>query len=280
MQKRLSYQPVGKCIYCLSNQDLTEEHIIPYSLGGTVKLPASSCRRCADITSEFERELARSMYGDLRIRANLPTRRRAKRPLMVRAKDAVTGSEVWLRPEESLTIIPTIEFLAPGMLREPPEEPTGAAGAKLGMKELMPTDYRRWKVVGSNQYTFTGGRIDPDCYALTLAKIAHAYTVADFGLSNFEPFLPPIILGDRRKLYTYVGGSPTPLRDQNMLHSVRLHLGHPHYGSRADWLLLASISLLSAYDMPTALIVVGRADRNWALDETRRRQHSPPKLEE
>lgn len=271
MQKRMSYDPVGMCIYCYATADLTTEHIIPHSLGGTVKLPASSCRECANITSKFELRLARRMYGNIRIRQKFPTRRPEKRPLLVRAKDAVTGAEVWLRPEESVVVLPKVHFLPPGMLREPPEEPTSCDGATLEAKEVMPTDYSRWQSIGSNSYSFEQ-TFDPDALALTLAKISHAYAVADFGLSNFEPFLPPVILGQRNDLYKYVGSNPAPLRDQGMLHSVRLHIGHAHYGERARWLVLASISLLSLYDMPTALVVVGQANKQWAVEEAKRRE--------
>ncbi len=57
----------------------------------------------------------------------------------------------------------------------------------------------------------------PESYAGTdfarlLAKIAHAYAVAEFGLGAFDSFLPPLILGNSLKLPDFVGGvaSPTP----------------------------------------------------------------------
>jgi hypothetical protein len=247
------------------------EHIVPLSLGGIVKLPAASCRECAEITSKFELRLARKMYGNVRIRQKFPTRRPKKRPVLVRAQDTITGAEVWLPPEESVVVLPKVHFLPPGMLRDPPEEPTSFVGATLDASQVFPTDNSRWRSIGSNSYSFEQS-FDPEALALTLAKIAHAYAVADFGLANFEPFLPSAILGRSNDLFKYVGGSPAPIRDEGMLHSIRLHLGHSHYGSRADWLVLASINLLSAYDMPTALVVVGRANKQWAVEEAKRRQ--------
>jgi len=49
-------------------------------------------------------------------------------------------------------------------------------------------------------------------FARLLAKIAHAYAVAEFGLGAFDSFLPPLILGNSLKLPDFVGGvaSPTP----------------------------------------------------------------------
>jgi hypothetical protein len=266
-----SYKPVGVCIYCGSKHDLRVEHIVPYSLGGTAKLPAASCGACEEITARFEGRLARTMYGDLRIRLDLPTRRKKTRPLQVRAEDAATGAEVWLNPEESLTILPAVHFLPPGILRDPPEEAATWVGATFEAKQIAPASLDRWPKIGSNNYIFTQ-RFDADALALTLAKIAHAYCVADFGIENFEAFLPPIIRGEHSNIYTYVGGSPDRLCHPGQLHSVQLHLGHRHYGRRADWLLMVSIGLLSHLQMPTALVVVGRADRDWALREAARRQ--------
>ncbi len=44
---RYIYQEVGSCIYCGSTDNLSNEHIIPYGLGGNLELPKSSCSRCA-----------------------------------------------------------------------------------------------------------------------------------------------------------------------------------------------------------------------------------------
>jgi hypothetical protein len=49
-------------------------------------------------------------------------------------------------------------------------------------------------------------------FARLLAKIAHSYAVAEFGLGAFDSFLPPLILGKSLNLPDFVGGvtSPTP----------------------------------------------------------------------
>ncbi|WP_217539485.1 HNH endonuclease, partial [Stenotrophomonas sp. GbtcB23] len=51
----LRLAPVGASIYCgATDGRLTEEHIIPKGLGGTLVLPQASCDDCAAITSLFE----------------------------------------------------------------------------------------------------------------------------------------------------------------------------------------------------------------------------------
>jgi hypothetical protein len=75
------YEPVGRCIYCgASDCELTDEHIIPFGLGGADILPKSSCKPCARITGKFEGVVQRTIFGDLRIFFNFPTRRKKDRP--------------------------------------------------------------------------------------------------------------------------------------------------------------------------------------------------------
>jgi hypothetical protein len=77
-----SFHPsVGRCIYCGSTSgELTEEHIIPYGLGGELVLADASCSKCATITSQFETEVMRYHLLDVRAYLNLRTRRKSKRP--------------------------------------------------------------------------------------------------------------------------------------------------------------------------------------------------------
>src|SRR5579875_1815169 len=71
---------VGRCIYGDHDGPFSDEHIVPYGLGGDVILPAASCRDCATKTSRFEQQVLRTMMGPLRVRLGLPTRRKKERP--------------------------------------------------------------------------------------------------------------------------------------------------------------------------------------------------------
>lgn len=52
----------GECIYCRAKDvDLTDEHILPYFIGGTHIIKDASCKRCAKITSKFERDIAKGL---------------------------------------------------------------------------------------------------------------------------------------------------------------------------------------------------------------------------
>ena len=74
------FEPVGICIYCgKKNAKLGDEHIIPYGLGGQLILQAASCKACETITAKFEGVVQRTIYGDFRMRHNLPSRRKRDR---------------------------------------------------------------------------------------------------------------------------------------------------------------------------------------------------------
>ncbi|MGE0742901.1 MAG: HNH endonuclease [Hyphomonadaceae bacterium] len=77
-QQRLS--PVDRCIYCLATDALTDEHIIPVSLGGLLILPKASCPRCQVVTTRFEQAVARHMYWPLRLRLGIEGSRKRKKP--------------------------------------------------------------------------------------------------------------------------------------------------------------------------------------------------------
>jgi hypothetical protein len=64
---------VGKCIYCFTTDaHLDTEHIVPRGLGGRWELAAASCRRCAAITSKFERHFLQEVLLGPRAALRLP----------------------------------------------------------------------------------------------------------------------------------------------------------------------------------------------------------------
>jgi len=70
---------VGKCIYCGGLDELSDEHIIPYSLGGRIVLPKSSCVNCAKVTMKIEQHVSRDHLHIPRSYGNIQTRRKKSR---------------------------------------------------------------------------------------------------------------------------------------------------------------------------------------------------------
>jgi hypothetical protein len=78
----------GACIYCdVTGVRLTDEHVVPLSLGGQHIIKNASCDDCATITTKFERDVAREMWGDARISYNAPSRRKKERKTHIMLTD-------------------------------------------------------------------------------------------------------------------------------------------------------------------------------------------------
>ena len=92
---RQEFPSRGACIYCgARGVKLTDEHVIPLSLGGFHILEGASCKECADITTKFERDVAREMWGDARNSYNAPSRRKKERKTHIVLTDHNSGRRV------------------------------------------------------------------------------------------------------------------------------------------------------------------------------------------
>ena len=74
------FGPLDECIYCGSKESLTEEHIVPYGLGGTGSIPRASCRACAVITGRYEQYVLRGPFWAVRAYLKLNSRRPQEAP--------------------------------------------------------------------------------------------------------------------------------------------------------------------------------------------------------
>ncbi len=69
---------IGVCSYCGELQGLSDEHIVPFGLGGKLVLKKSSCSACAKVTGILEQKLLRGHWWPQRIRAGLQSRTKHK----------------------------------------------------------------------------------------------------------------------------------------------------------------------------------------------------------
>jgi len=219
---KYNFNPVGECIYCGQQDDLTDEHIIPYALGGTMVLPQSSCKPCAAMTSKFERKVLRGFMYKGRIVADLPSRRKSKRPMKIPIEfisPQETVFEKELPISEALAVIHLPLLTPPAVLcGRPPSDhihyeaiETIHIGADL--KEVLSVN----RAVGA-QFK---DRVYIYDFAKMLAKIAYANVVANVGLlpRKDSPLLP-LIRGDRNDFSNWLGsGEFNPIiKSKNPLH--------------------------------------------------------------
>lgn len=91
-----------------------------------------------------------------------------------------------------------------------------------------------------------------------MAKIAHGYSIAHYGLGSFEAFLPPLILGEvtTPRVLHLVGGElevpePTPPYE----HTVHHETWATQVG---ETIICARIRLFAGSETPIYRVVVGK----------------------
>lgn len=251
-------EPVGRCIYCLKTDQLSDEHIIPISLGGDLILPLASCEDCRKITCEFERVVAKEMYGLLRLRLGIlgNRKRRKKRkthwPMGKMNKITKKIESVPIPVQDTPPFWVTVQMPTPGILRgEPfvdkcPEIRITLHRYSEGVAEFS-RKYGISEIHGEFEH-------DQRAFNQMLAKIAHSFTAAIIGTDGYEKFLTPIIIGDEPRTYHFIGGTSSEdeiVEPPNILKIEFFYLNLVPY-------LRVWIRLFPQLNYPTYQVVVGR----------------------
>lgn len=277
--KQRQYKPVKVCIYCGSKGGtlgLTREHTVPFSLGGTLVLPKSSCRKCAEITRDFEQTIARTMLGRLRILFNLPTRNPADRPTFLPVNVEVDGAVQEIAvPVEDHPSVPVLfpVFQLPRLLRGLPPSDTFDGTSEITLLPYLADNEQRLQRIrqrfGKPVNVHTEGHTPVGPFVRLLAKFAHAQAVAEFGLSSFDAFLPSIILGTDTNTAFVIGGYENAEALANApvvegAHRILFGLTHGQYRDGDKVLedtkstyLIAIVQLFRQLGTPAYLVVVG-----------------------
>jgi hypothetical protein len=170
-------------------------------------LPRASCKICAEVTSRFERTVARAMYGPFRLKHGMQSRHPGKRPdkLALSVTKAGSTEEATMGVAEYPLTYLGAHLPEPGLLRGAPltasnpeltlEIRGDPAVIKAGVQSLDAES------VGLSALFYW------KALCLQIAKVAHSYAVAQVGLGSFTPYLPDIILGRSPFVSHYVGGT-------------------------------------------------------------------------
>jgi hypothetical protein len=243
----------GVCIYCGAwGVILDDEHVIPLSLGGVHILEGASCRSCADITTKFERDVARDMWGDARSSYSVPSRRKGERKTHIVLADPANPAR--------RVKVPYAEYPAAMVFYK-----MGRAGLLDGMPDTVDMSHR-WQMVAVTDDVKAKGfqekfgvpltakfRHMPDSFARLLAKIGYCNLLTMLDPGDFRPICLPYIMGDRKNP-SYVVGGRFEIADPE---TVGYRLSTVAFGSPEQLMLVAEIRLFANVSTPTYHVVVG-----------------------
>jgi hypothetical protein len=244
----------GVCIYCGANGvALTDEHVVPLSIGGQHILEGASCRSCADITSRFEGDVAQSMWGDARNSYNVRSRRRNKRKTHIILSDPTDFTRRGVK-------VPYADYPAPMVFYK-----MGRAGLLEGLPDTLDVS-NGWQLVAITDEVkaqafqekfgvpLTGKfRHMPESFARLLAKIAYCNLLTIVDLGDFRPICLPYIMGQRRNPSYVVGGIFEIAEPE----SVGYRLSTVGFGNSERLMLVVEIRLFASVSTPTYHVVVG-----------------------
>jgi hypothetical protein len=264
------YPLVGKCVYCGSDggaKGLSDEHMVPFSLGGDAVLPKASCAACATETSKIELYLARHIFHGLRSHVGAPSRKKSL-PSTLSATISVgdqEGSYEFLAADQPFALmLPTWDY--PGIMRQ--VQPTeDFSVCNIRAYNFVPGNLRELLGLADDApdplVHIASGTLNNILFARAIAKIAYCNVVARYGLGGFRPLvLPDLILGRYPCVPYFVGTDPReppPPSAKNVRHAVQIATANGREGLR---FLVASIRLFAhrgtrEHGMPIYHVVSG-----------------------
>ncbi|MFB6448390.1 hypothetical protein [Bradyrhizobium tunisiense] len=232
---------------------MTDEHILPLSLGGGHVIADASCLACADITKRFEQDVARELWGDARVSYNAPSRRKKQRRTHILLRDPNN-------PVRTVKV-PYSDYPAPMMFYR-----MGPAGLLQGLPASLDIS-GAWKLEALSDHeknlAFEAKygikltarfRHVPESFARLLAKIGYGQVLTSLDPNDFRPICVPYILGQRGNVSYIVGGKLTPDQPDPGLGYV---MKTAAFGMRDRLMLIAELRLYANNHVPTYHVVVG-----------------------
>lgn len=214
---------INQCIYCNKNghdNKLTDEHIIPFCLNGNIVLKTASCTDCQKIINGIESKMGR-FYGTIRLVENIQSRNPDKMPKTVSIMTA--NGKLDINKQHMWGIVTHIKLNKPKLL-DPDSLNQNWVGSTISIKNYRHPNFKRIKsTYNIDKIIYRTPSPNFNLIARQYAKIAHAYTVACFGLNNIEFYLPNYILTeDAAGLDKYVGS----FQDERESNSNEYDLSH------------------------------------------------------
>ena len=243
---------IGKCVYCDSTDNLTDEHIVPHGLKGPWQLLKGSCKTCNQITSAFERSVLQEQFILPRATLGLPTYHPKNRPQEFSFEVEREGRKenIVLPITDCPPIFMMLDFEKPRYIANYDYE----KGIKVKGASLHGPDLIKLKDKLSIKSILVTTNFSGNCFERMLAKIAYGMTILVYGPDVLkECYVLPCILGQKDDAGYWVGSSGKHARNlpaENALHRVFLTINKEEIG--------ALIRLFANYQTPEYLVIVGK----------------------
>lgn len=259
------YRSLGRCIYCLCSEEhalgkhkdgLTEEHIIPLALSGTLIFEHAVCDTCKTLTGKPEQRALNAELLVPRLLLELKRRRADKKPpkSLPRAawgnhllSEGIGAFRVELTAAQYPPVFQLLMFPVAGLLAGEDRVDPSLHGIQLVTCDLGIRPRASYPAV-TTRTKF--GHTD---YCYLLAKIAYSFAAAEVGVAAFDgEGIRSLLLGRRDDVFNWVGGLSRP----EPPHRSALH--HLCLRKRGEWLTVL-VNLFASAGVPPYEIVVGRA---------------------
>lgn len=262
-QKEKKQPPGLRCIYCGAQGKLSEEHVVPFGLSGTHRIPWASCDECRDITSKFELKVQRTLFIEPRVLLGLKTRRPNERPtkfsvIVKRVDGAEEVRNVDFAEYPGFFTVPIFEvpaFVKPWKYKRGVNIRGKVHGFLVRDKAKRLVD--KIKAESGVEGVSFRTTYEPAAFAQMLAKIAHGICVIhygrDFATRSYLGRTIRLEIDDVGKWVGSVnGGRPTPQAAE--LHQMEIRV--------SGGLVRVHIKLFSLVGGPEYVVFVGPAPGN------------------
>jgi hypothetical protein len=245
-----------RCIYCQSTDDLSDEHVVPFALGGQTLIWKGSCEDCRDKTQTFENAALNGEMQGARYVQQLPSRSRHVKAKKTVELEVVRDGDTTLETFNAADI-PTILTLptfgipryfdplqADGKMRL-----EGTVGVCFGKD---PNEFLR--EIQATTVRFPPGNSSPVQFARMVAKIAYgaAWLHGQLERVTDPQRLPKTLLDDPDQLGRLVGTLPQP---------YKIHAGVGHrfsFHTNSQGLLYCELQLFASAGAPTYIVILGK----------------------
>lgn len=260
---------INKCIYC-DGIGSTDEHAIPFALGGTMLLKNASCEECRVITSKFERNPLKDNWAVARAVLDYPSRRRdydsETYPFDVVLKDG-TETTLQLQRSEVVGLAPFMEYTLPGFFQ--PEGYTH--GIRLSGHRVVAFGPNYMNLVEKYGIRTLHYKVEHkgNDFERMVAKVAYSFTVGIIGLDAFKDRLVlPAILNTRDEIGFWMGCDfeariVPPIGKIQAANVIRLatlkKAGDP------ERYIVATVKFFAASDAPEYIVVIGTLKPDFVL---------------